>query len=47
MPNGARYLHVYIWKLRSKLEPESSRPIYFQTEHGTGYRFERQQQVSR
>jgi two-component system KDP operon response regulator KdpE len=45
MPNGTRYLHVYIWKLRSKIEPETGRPVYFQTEHGTGYRFERQQQV--
>ncbi len=45
MPNGSRYLHVYIWKLRSKLEQNTSRPVYFQTEHGTGYRFERQQQV--
>ncbi|HUF36930.1 MAG TPA: response regulator transcription factor [Anaerolineales bacterium] len=45
VPNGSRYLHVYIWKLRNKIEPDTSQPVYFQTEHGTGYRFERQQQV--
>lgn len=48
MPNGARYLHVYIWKLRSKIEKENNgRPRYFQTEHGMGYRFERQTQIGR
>ena len=34
------YLRVYMAQLRRKLEPESSRPRYFITEPGMGYRFE-------
>jgi len=35
------YLRVYLAQLRRKLEPEPSRPRYFITEPGMGYRFER------
>ena len=41
VPGGNRYLHVYIWKLRNKIEPDQTSPRYIQTEHGVGYRFER------
>ena len=34
------YLRVYFATLRRKLEPEPSRPRYFVTEPGLGYRFE-------
>ena len=34
------YLRVFIGNLRRKLEPEPSRPRYFITEAGMGYRFE-------
>jgi two-component system KDP operon response regulator KdpE len=34
------YLRVHLANLRRKLEPESSRPRYFVTEPGIGYRFE-------
>jgi two-component system KDP operon response regulator KdpE len=33
-------LRLYIAQLRRKLEPEPSRPIFFRTEPGMGYRFE-------
>ena len=36
----ANYLRVYLAGLRRKLEPEPSRPRYFITEPGMGYRFE-------
>lgn len=45
IPNGVNYLHVYIWKLRSKIEPDPSNPIYLHTEHGIGYRFMRRGNV--
>lgn len=32
------YLHVYIGRLRKKLEPDPSRPRYLRTEPGVGYR---------
>jgi two-component system KDP operon response regulator KdpE len=35
------YLRAYIAALRRKLEPEPSRPRYFKTETGMGYRFEK------
>ncbi len=35
------YLRVYIGHLRSKLEPDPTRPRYILTEHGIGYRFRR------
>jgi two-component system KDP operon response regulator KdpE len=34
------YLRVYMAQLRRKLEPDPSRPRYFVTEPGMGYRFE-------
>jgi two-component system KDP operon response regulator KdpE len=34
------YLRVYIAQLRRKLEPDHTRPRYFVTEPGLGYRFE-------
>lgn len=34
------YLRVYLAQIRRKLEPEPSRPRYFVTESGMGYRFE-------
>jgi two-component system, OmpR family, KDP operon response regulator KdpE len=34
------YLRVYMAQVRRKLEPEPSRPRYFMTEAGMGYRFE-------
>jgi two-component system KDP operon response regulator KdpE len=34
------YLRVYLAQVRRKLEPDSSRPRYFVTEPGMGYRFE-------
>jgi two-component system KDP operon response regulator KdpE len=36
----AHYLRVYISQIRTKLEPEPSRPRYFITEPGMGYRFD-------
>jgi two-component system KDP operon response regulator KdpE len=35
------YLRVHLAHIRRKLEPEPSRPRYFVTEPGVGYRFER------
>ncbi len=35
------YVRVYIWHLRQKLEPDPKSPRYLITEHGLGYRFER------
>lgn len=40
--NNPEYVHVYISNLRKKIEPDPRRPIYFLTEHGLGYRFEKQ-----
>jgi two-component system KDP operon response regulator KdpE len=34
------YLRLYLAQIRRKLEPEPSRPRYFLTEPGMGYRFE-------
>jgi two-component system, OmpR family, KDP operon response regulator KdpE len=33
------YLHVYVRRLREKLEDDPDEPIYFKTESGIGYRF--------
>jgi len=38
------YVHVYIRHLRKKLEDDPARPVYLLTEHGLGYRFEKQTQ---
>lgn len=35
---GDHYLHVYIARLRKKLEPDPLQPRYFATEPGVGYR---------
>jgi two-component system KDP operon response regulator KdpE len=34
----AHYLHVYMSRLRSKIEPDAERPQYLLTEPGVGYR---------
>ena len=34
----AHYLHVYMARLRKKIEPDPQRPRYLQTEPGVGYR---------
>ncbi len=36
------YLHVYIGRLRQKLEKDPRHPTYLQTEHGVGYWFEKE-----
>lgn len=33
------YLHIYVWRLRQKIEEDASEPQYILTEHGVGYRF--------
>ncbi len=33
------YLRVYVGRLRKKIEIDASKPAYFITEHGVGYRF--------
>ncbi len=38
--NESHYLRVFMAQIRRKLEPEPSRPRYFITEAGMGYRFE-------
>lgn len=38
---NAEYVHVYIQRLRKKLEPDPSSPTYLTTEHGIGYQFEK------
>jgi two-component system KDP operon response regulator KdpE len=35
----SHYLHVYVARLRKKLEPDPQRPRYILTEPGVGYRF--------
>lgn len=37
--NETNYLRVHMAHIRRKLEPEPSRPLYFHTETGMGYRF--------
>jgi DNA-binding response OmpR family regulator len=37
---SAGYVHVYVWHLRQKLEPDPRHPSYLLTERGVGYRFE-------
>jgi two-component system KDP operon response regulator KdpE len=38
--NESDYLRVYMGRIRRKLEPDASRPRYFLTEPGMGYRFQ-------
>jgi DNA-binding response OmpR family regulator len=40
--DNVEYVHVYISHLRRKLEKDSKNPEYVLTEHGVGYRFEKQ-----
>jgi two-component system KDP operon response regulator KdpE len=35
------YVHVYVHRLRQKLEADPQRPKYLLTEHGVGYRFDK------
>ena len=35
----AHYLHVYVARLRKKIEPDPQAPRYIITEPGVGYRF--------
>ncbi|HEY2515616.1 MAG TPA: response regulator [Polyangiaceae bacterium] len=37
--NQKQYLHVYVGHLRTKLEPDPTRPRFLLTESGVGYRF--------
>ncbi len=36
---STEYLHVYVSRIRKKLEPDPRDPIYLISEHGIGYRF--------
>lgn len=36
------YVHVYVSRLRRKLEVNPKQPVYLVTEYGVGYRFEKQ-----
>ena len=40
--DSPQYVHVYVYRLRQKLEKDPGRPRYLHTEHGRGYRFEKQ-----
>lgn len=40
--SNIEYIHAYAWRLRKKLEEDPRNPIYLLTEHGLGYRFEKQ-----
>ena len=37
-----KYIKLYVWRLRQKLEPDPERPRYIVTDRGRGYRFVRQ-----
>lgn len=36
------YVHVYVWRLRRKLEVDPKNPRYVLTDHGAGYRFQKE-----
>jgi DNA-binding response OmpR family regulator len=38
---NVNYVHVYIWRLRQKIEMNPSEPQYLLSESGIGYRFEK------
>jgi DNA-binding response OmpR family regulator len=38
----AKYVKLYVWRLRQKIEPEPGEPVYIHTERGIGYRFGKQ-----
>ncbi len=40
--DSPQYVHVYVYRLRQRLEDDPGQPKYLQTEHGMGYRFEKQ-----
>lgn len=40
--DSLEYVHVYMSHLRKKIEEDPKQPKYIVTEHGTGYRFEKQ-----
>lgn len=40
--NRLQYIHVYVWRLRNKIEQDPNNPKYLFTVHGVGYRFEKQ-----
>lgn len=40
--NNPEYVHVYVRYLRQKLEEDPANPLYLISEHGLGYRFEKQ-----
>jgi two-component system KDP operon response regulator KdpE len=42
----AQYVHLYVHRLRKKLEQNPRQPRYLRKEHGVGYRFEPQGKVS-
>ena len=39
--DSIQYVHVYMSRLRQKLEPNPKEPRYFMTEFGVGYRFDK------
>ncbi len=39
--DSIEYVHVYVSRLRQKLENDPKEPLYLLTEYGTGYRFEK------
>jgi DNA-binding response OmpR family regulator len=39
--DNARYVHIYIWRLRQKLEEDPKHPRYVVTRRGVGYSFEK------
>jgi two-component system, OmpR family, KDP operon response regulator KdpE len=39
--DSIEYVHVYVSRLRQKLEPDPKEPRYLLTEYGVGYRFEK------
>lgn len=39
--NDSKYVHIYLWRLRQKLEEDPQNPEYLVTERGRGYRFQK------
>ena len=39
--DSIQYVHVYVSRLRQKIEPDPQQPRYLITEYGIGYRFEK------
>ncbi len=37
--NRSQYIHVFVWHLRQKIEPDPKHPTYLISEHSIGYRF--------